>query len=130
MRAGEHRAAAGGMQLHVVAGLGQRIVRDLGQSIGESVGGARWALWLSPISWLDKTRPLTGSRFAPLVLIVAFVAVCVSGAALLAQRRDLGGAILPSRDVADARTGLLSSNLGLSARLVSTNGRDRHSVGA
>jgi hypothetical protein len=38
VRSDEHRAAACGMQLHIVSGLGQRIVRDRAQSVGETVG--------------------------------------------------------------------------------------------
>jgi ABC-2 type transport system permease protein len=87
------------------------------RAIGETVDGSRWVLWLSPVSWLDRTRPLTGSRFAPLLLVIVFVLVCTTAAAALARRRDLGGAILPSRDTAEAHTRLLSSGLGLSMRL-------------
>jgi len=40
VRADEERPAAGGLQLHVVFGLGQRIVGDGGKPVGEAVGAS------------------------------------------------------------------------------------------
>lgn len=87
------------------------------RAIGESVDGARWVLRLSPASWVDQLRPLTGTAYGALLPIITFTVVCVGGAIWLAQHRDVGGSILPSADIAEAKTGLLGSPLGLALRL-------------
>ncbi len=104
------RAAAG------IAGAALGLAFAL-RAIGETVSGAQWVLWLSPVAWIDRMRPLTGTAMGVLVPITVSVVACVAGAALLAARRDLGGATLPSRDRAEPRTALLSSPLGLAVRL-------------
>ena len=91
------------------------------RAIAESVQGAHWLRWASPIGWLDKLHPLTGTNAAPLAL-VALVAVGAAALAMvLARRRDLGAGILPSRDTSDAHTALLSSPARLTFRLTRGN---------
>jgi ABC-2 type transport system permease protein len=92
-------------------------VAILVRSVGETVDGARWMLWATPLGCIDKMRPLTGSRLAPGLLIVGLTAACLAAAAWLSTRRDVGGATLPSRDTARARTTLLGSPIGLAVRL-------------
>jgi ABC-2 type transport system permease protein len=87
------------------------------RAIGESVDGAHWLTWLSPLAWIDKTHALTGSEFAPWGLIIGFAGASLAGAAYFASRRDLGAAVLPSRDTAVARTTLLGSPIGFAVRL-------------
>ena len=87
------------------------------RAVGETVAGARWVLWVSPIAWVDRMRPLTGTAYGPLLPIGLFVAACAWGATLLARRRDVGAALLPSRDTSEAHTRLLSSPMRLSLRL-------------
>jgi ABC-2 type transport system permease protein len=88
------------------------------RAIGASVADARWVLRASPISWIDDLRPLTGSSAAALLPIVALVAAATAGATMLARQRDIGGAVLPRRDTADAHTLLLGSTTGLALRLL------------
>ncbi len=88
------------------------------RAIAESVEGARWLTWASPVSWLDKTRPLTGTNAAPLALVVGVTLGATALAMVLGVRRDLGLGVLPSRDTAEARTALLSSPVGVTFRLM------------
>ncbi len=77
----------------------------------------RWLRWASPLAWVDELRPLTDNRPWPLVPIVALIAVLVAATVVLAGRRDLGAATVPSDDTAPARTRLLTGPLGLTVRL-------------
>lgn len=77
----------------------------------------RWLHWVTPLGWIDELRPLTGSRPLMLVPIIAFTAAVAGLAVLLAGRRDLGAAILPTTDTAAPRTRFLNSSLGLAYRL-------------
>jgi ABC-2 type transport system permease protein len=83
----------------------------------ESVDGARWLTWISPVGWTDRMHPLTGTDVAPMLAVVVGVAVATWLAVFLASRRDLGRGLLPSRDTAEARTALLRSPGGLALRL-------------
>lgn len=73
--------------------------------------------WASPFGWVHELRPFTGSHPVALAPIVVLIGGIVAAAVLLAGRRDLGAGVLPSRDTAPPRTGLLSGHLGLTARL-------------
>jgi ABC-2 type transport system permease protein len=77
----------------------------------------RWMLWASPLGWVEKLQPLTGSRPMMLVPIVVFVVVTASLAVQLAGSRDLNASILPDHDTATAHTRLLNSPAGLAVRL-------------
>jgi ABC-2 type transport system permease protein len=80
----------------------------------------RWALWASPLGWVEKLQPLTGSRPIMLVPIVAFVAVVGKVAVDLARARDVGASILPDRTTAVAHTRLLNGPTVLALRQVRT----------
>jgi ABC-2 type transport system permease protein len=77
----------------------------------------RWVLWASPLGWVEKLQPLTGSRPIMLAPIVAFVVLAGGLTVSLAGGRDLGASTLPDRDTAPARTRLLNSPAGLAVRL-------------
>lgn len=85
--------------------------------VGDSSSGLHWAVWLSPLGWVEELKPLTGSR--PVVLLpIGALVVCLSGLAVrLAGRRDLGGSVLPDRNVAPPHLLLLSSPATLAVRL-------------
>lgn len=76
-----------------------------------------WLRWVSPLAWVDELRPLTDNRLLPLLPIMALLATLVTATIVLAGRRDLGAAIVPARDTAPARTGLLTGPFGLALRL-------------
>lgn len=53
--------------------------------------------WLSPIAWLQQTRPYVDLRLWPLGLSVLAIVVALGLAAVLATRRDLGGSLVHDR---------------------------------
>jgi ABC-2 type transport system permease protein len=85
--------------------------------IADSVAGAGWLRWASPLGWVEELRPLTGAQ--PLALApIALLVVAASGAAiLLAGRRDAGAATLARRAPARTHTRLLDSSALLVVRL-------------
>jgi polyether ionophore transport system permease protein len=87
-----------------------RMIADAGTS-------TRWLLWSTPFGWTELMRPFTENNLWPLVPAIATTAVLCIAAATLAARRDVGGGVLTSRDVAPARTFGLGSPLGLATRL-------------
>ncbi|NLU79270.1 hypothetical protein HCA58_12955 [Micromonospora sp. HNM0581] len=70
------------------------LVRGIGD-IQQRHGG--WLSWLSPIAWAQQTRPYADVRLWPLGLSVLAILVALVVGAVLASRRDLGGALLPGR---------------------------------
>ena len=104
------RQAAG----YAAAALGVSYVLRLVADSGIGVG---WLRWVSPLGWIEELRPLTTPR--PLALLPAAVAVAVLCLAtvLLADRRDLGAAVLPDRAGGPPHTRLLWGPLGLALRL-------------
>lgn len=53
--------------------------------------------WLSPFGWAQATRAYVDERWWPLLIGVAFAAVCVAVAFRLVGRRDLGTGLVPER---------------------------------
>lgn len=56
-----------------------------------------WLVWLSPVGWVQATRAAGDHRWWPLVLPVLLAGAGVAVAVLLAERRDFGGGLLPTR---------------------------------
>jgi ABC-2 type transport system permease protein len=85
--------------------------------IADSVDGAGWLRWASPLGWIEELQPLTGAQ--PLALVpIALLVVGASGLAIvLAGRRDAGAAMLARRAPVRARTRLLESSALLVVRL-------------
>jgi ABC-2 type transport system permease protein len=75
-----------------------------------------WAVWLTPLGWLENVRPATGNNGWPLLLAVALTVVLTAAALALHARRDFGlGMIAPRRG--PARGGVVASVWGLALRL-------------
>ncbi|MEY2472414.1 MAG: polyether ionophore transport system permease protein [Actinomycetota bacterium] len=87
------------------------------RAAAESFDGAHWITWLSPVGWTDRMHPLTNTNLTPALVVMVAVAAAVWLALFLAAHRDLGCGVLPSRDTADAKTGLLGSPAALALRL-------------
>jgi len=87
------------------------------RAIGNAVDSLHWLVGVSPLGWVEQLRPLTGSQPLWLVPIVLFVVIVGAAAVHVAGKRDLGASILPDRDSAVARLGLLKSPLRLAWRL-------------
>jgi polyether ionophore transport system permease protein len=79
--------------------------------------------WFIPLGWAEELRPFSGTRAAVLVLPIAVSVGLLYVAARIHARRDVGAALVPARDTAPARLGLLSSPTALALRL------DRISLG-
>ena len=77
--------------------------------LADTVPGAGWLRWATPLGWAELLRPLTGPQ--PLVLLLPAVttALLLALAAGLARRRDVGAGLFPRDDSADPRLWLLSS---------------------
>ncbi len=77
--------------------------------IADTSTGAGWLRWATPLGWAEEFRPFTGAQ--PLVLLApAFTSVLlIALAASISTRRDVGTGLLPARDTARARLGLLGS---------------------
>lgn len=86
------------------------------KAVGDA-SGATWLLNVSPLGWIEKLQPLYDPQPQWLLLIAGFIALLVGLTVFLAGRRDLGDSTFADKDTAKARTGLLTSPLGLATRL-------------
>src|SRR5699024_1970498 len=60
------------------------------RAVGDTITGAGFASWLSPIGWAQKLSPFGANRWWVLALFVAATLVALAGAARLQSRRDVG----------------------------------------
>jgi ABC-2 type transport system permease protein len=88
-----------------------RMVADTNQ-------GLHWLVWLSPLGWVEESRPLTNPNpvalLPVLVLLIAVIAVTLR----LAGARDAGAASWPGRDSSQPHLALLGGSAGLAVRLM------------
>lgn len=84
-----------------------------------AVGDVRndWTVWLSPVGWVQATHIPTQDRPWPLLVPLVATAVLLWVAVLLADRRDFGGGLLPTRAGPDRAARSLSGTLGLAWRM-------------
>jgi ABC-2 type transport system permease protein len=77
--------------------------------IADTLGGLGWLRWLTPLGWAEQMRPLTGPQ--PLVFLLPLLTstALFIAAARITTRRDIGTGLLPARDSAEPRLGMLSS---------------------
>ncbi len=89
--------------------LALRVIADTSTSAG-------WLRWATPLGWAEEVRPLTGAH--PVVLLLPFVTavLLLVVAARIAAGRDIGTGLLPARESAEPRLGLLSSPLAQALR--------------
>jgi polyether ionophore transport system permease protein len=81
-----------------------------------SSAGLEWLRWATPLGWAEELRPFADPQPLVLLLPVATGALLLVAAAALAARRDIGSGLLPSRDSAPPRLGLLGSPAALALR--------------
>ncbi len=86
--------------------------------VADSDTGLHWLVWLSPLGWIEESRPLTDPH--PMALLPALVLLIAITAATphLAGTRDHGAAALPGRDSSKPHLALLAGPTGLAARLM------------
>jgi ABC-2 type transport system permease protein len=85
--------------------------------VADSDAGLHWLAWLTPLGWIEQSRPLTDPRPLALLPVALLIAVAVTVTVHLAGTRDVGAAALPGRDTAAPHLALLGSPAGLAVRL-------------
>jgi len=86
--------------------------------VADSDASLRWMVWLSPLGWIEQSRPLTDPDPLALLPVLVLISALLAGTLYLAGIRDVGAATLPSRDSSRPRLALLSGPFGLAARLI------------
>ncbi|MFA6298728.1 MAG: hypothetical protein WCS84_03270 [Nocardioides sp.] len=97
------------------AGLAAFLLFYVIRAVGDVRGD--WLVWLSPIGWVQSTHLPTENRLWPLVVPLAATAGLAGVAILLANRRDFGGGLLPTRAGPKRAAWSLRGPLGLAWRL-------------
>jgi ABC-2 type transport system permease protein len=107
----EHSRAASSLAMAVVgAAFLLRAIGDVSQA------GGNLLPWLSPLAWVQQTRPFVDLRWWPLLLSIAVLAATIATGYALSVRRDVGAGLLPPRlGRADAAPSL-STPFGLAVR--------------
>lgn len=82
----------------------------------DTSGGEDWLTWLTPLGWLEETRPATGNNPWPLLVALAFAVVLIAIAFVLQGRRDFGQGLLAGRP-GPAEAGLAGNVWGLAVKL-------------
>jgi ABC-2 type transport system permease protein len=77
--------------------------------IADTIGGAGWLRWTTPLGWAEQMRPFTGAQPVVILLPLTATALLLYLAARIEYTRDLDTGILPSRDEAASRLELLST---------------------
>src|ERR1700733_11996021 len=88
-----------------------RMVADTNQ-------GLHWLVWLSPLGWVEESRPLTDPNPVALLPVLALLIAATAPPRHLAAPRDPGAASLRGRDSSKAHLALLGSSAGLAVRLM------------
>ena len=89
------------------------------RAIGDSAGaqGPAWLSWLSPLGWIEFTRPFAGNRWWVLALPLALAALTGGAAYAVAARRDYGAGLVTARPGRPQAGRLLRGPFGLAWRL-------------
>lgn len=105
----EHsRAATGAALAAVAAAYALRAVGDVGN-------GA--LSWLSPLGWMQATRPFAGERWWPLGLLLAAGLALLAAAVAVERRRDIGAGLVATRPGPPTATRATADAAGLAWRL-------------
>ena len=86
--------------------------------VADTNPGLHWLVWLSPLGWIEESRPLTGPNAVALLLVLILVIAVTAVTLHLAGTRDLGAATLSERGSAKAHLALVGSPTGLALRLM------------
>ncbi len=88
-----------------------RMVADTNQ-------GLHWLMWLSPLGWVEETRPLTHPNPVALLPVLVLLIAVTAATLYLAGTRDAGAASWPGRDSSRPHLALLGGPAGLAVRLM------------
>ena len=80
-----------------------------------------WALYYTPMGWLEKLQPLSQTNAMWLVPLLGLTAVMFGVTLYLAGKRDLGESIIADKPTKKAHTKLLNSAFFASVKLSRTN---------
>jgi polyether ionophore transport system permease protein len=86
--------------------------------VADTDPGLHWMVWLSPLGWIEESRPLTAPRPVALVPVALAIGVIVAVALRLAGTRDLGTGSWPGRDTSRPRPALAGGPASLAVRLM------------
>jgi ABC-2 type transport system permease protein len=86
------------------------------RAVGDTISGAGFVSWLSPLGWAQKLGAYGANRWPVLLLFAAAIAAGVWAAAWLCLRRDIGLGLWPAR-LGRAQSPGLRSPLALAWRL-------------
>jgi ABC-2 type transport system permease protein len=77
--------------------------------IADTVSGAGWLRWATPLGWAEELRPFASPRPVLGLLPLVASALLLELSMRISSRRDVGAGLLPARDSAARRLSLLSS---------------------
>ena len=77
--------------------------------LSDTMTGAAWLRWATPLGWAEELRPYAHAQPAVLLLSVASTLALLFIAVRVAATRDIGTGLLPANDTAEPSTFLLSS---------------------
>ncbi len=77
--------------------------------VADTVGGAGWLRWLTPLGWAEEMRAFASPRPFLLLLPAATGVVLVIVSVRIADRRDVGTGLLSAGDSREPKLALLSS---------------------
>ena len=83
---------------------------------GDTSGTLHWVRWATPLGWSEELRAFTGARPLVLLLPLAAAGLLLVAAGAISERRDVGAALLGSRDAGAPRLGLLGGPTRLAFR--------------
>jgi len=75
-----------------------------------------WLVWLSPVGWVQATHIPTENRWWPLAVPLVATVLLLALAVVLAERRDFGAGLVPTRAGHPAAPPSLSGTVGLAWR--------------
>jgi len=84
--------------------------------IADIAGGAGAVRWATPLGWVEELRPFARPDPAPLLLLGLVATALLASATAILARRDIGNGLLPARDTAAPRLGLLRTPVGEAVR--------------
>jgi ABC-2 type transport system permease protein len=90
-------------------GLGTLALFWLLRVLADTVSGAAWVRWMTPLGWAEELRPFAGARPLALLLPVAACGILLFVAARISASRDVGAGLIPAADTAQPSGWLLSS---------------------
>jgi len=96
--------------------LGVLAIAYLLRVVADIAGGAGAVRWATPLGWVEELRPFARPNPAPFLLLGLVAAALLVLAGAIVIRRDIGNGLLPARDTASPRLGLLRSPGGEALR--------------